>query len=559
LITILSPVNFLRGILNILDQKERVRLFVLIFFDVVISALDVIFLGLTLIVINFYIKNTGLPYTSWLPYSLTNQNSVLLISVFFILFGIKNLFAYLVSSSRFRFIYKVASRLSERNIRQYLKDDYIQFVTIDSSVHIRRISQQPIEFSHYILTNFQLIISQSLLVLFTICAILFYHASLFLLLFLLLMPAVILLGWLLKRQLKQVRKNIKKASEETLKHLHEALSGYIESNIYDKDDFFAERYYSSQQQLNQNICTQQTLQAMPSRLIEVFAIFGFFILIVISKWAVHSPSVDLFTIGVFLAAAYKIIPGLVAILNSAGQMKTYEFTLNDLLITESKPNPPVKPVDTIHSISVNNINFKYKDYPLLNGVGFDLLPGDFAGISAGSGRGKTTLINILLGLIEQEDGAVSINNKINTAEERQHYWSRISYIKQQPFFIHDSMLKNITLLESGHDATKLNEVISFCGLDTLLAQYPEGTDWIISENGKNLSGGQRQRMMLARALYHGFDLLILDEPFGEIDQLAENAILTQLQLLAQQGKMIIFITHNKPSLSFCNKIISWDE
>src|SRR5206468_1996943 len=114
-------------------------------------------------------------------------------------------------------------------------------------------------------------------------------------------------------------------------NLKEALTGYIESNIYNKDDFFTVRYYKHQQQLNQFICTQQTLQSLPSRLIEVFAIFGFFILIVLNKLSGNNPSVDLLTIGVFIAAAYKIIPGLVNILNSIGQIKTYEFTLHDLL------------------------------------------------------------------------------------------------------------------------------------------------------------------------------------------------------------------------------------
>jgi ABC-type transport system involved in cytochrome bd biosynthesis fused ATPase/permease subunit len=120
-------------------------------------------------------------------------------------------------------------------------------------------------------------------------------------------------------------------------------------------------------------------------------------------------------------------------------------------------------------------------------------------------------------------------------------------------------LRNITLAEDGHDAGKLNEVMDFCGLDAILDQYPEGWNGVITENGKNLSGGQRQRIMLARALYHGFDLLILDEPFGEMDQVSENAILEKLKLLANDGKMILFITHNKQSLSWCNKIVSFDE
>ncbi|MDB5144194.1 MAG: transporter ATP-binding protein [Mucilaginibacter sp.] len=551
--------QFLSGILNILDQKERVKLFLLIFLDVLISALDIAFLGLTILIINFYIKNSTLHYLSWLPHSLTNKDSILLITIFFILFGIKNWIAYLIASARFKFIYKVASRLSERNIRHYLKEDYIQFVNIDSSIHIRKISHQPLEFANYILTNFQQIISQSVLVLFTVSAILFYHATLFLLLLILLMPAVAFLAWLLKRKLKHVRLHIKKTNADTLKNLREALSGYIESNVYDKDDFFAERYYRQQLQLNQYICTQQTLQSLPSRLIEVFAILGFFILIIINKWSAHTPAIDLLTISIFIAAAYKIIPGLVNILNSAGQMKTYEFTLQDLLVNSNTTTKAGKQVEPIQAVSFEKICFKYNERPVLNGLSFDVTPGDFVGISANSGRGKTTLMHILLGFIEQEDGILSINHKIKTMGERQDYRSRISYIKQQPFFIHDTVWRNITLLGSGYDQAKLKKVIDFCGIDTLLDQYEEGGNLVITENGKNLSGGQRQRIMLARAMYHDFDLLILDEPFGEIDQLSENAILTKLQLLAQQGKMIIFITHNKAGLSFCNKIVSLDE
>ncbi|HEX3386520.1 MAG TPA: ABC transporter ATP-binding protein, partial [Mucilaginibacter sp.] len=451
-------------------------------------------------------------------------------------------------------------RLSRRNMYDYLRSGYMQYVNIDSSVHIRKISQQPIEFSTYILTNFQQIISQSVLVLFTVCAVLWYHASLFVLLFLLLMPAVSILGWILKRRLKVVRTNIKKTGEETLKTLHEALASYIESNIYDRNDFFAKRYYHQQERLNHNIRVQQTLQALPSRLIEIFAVLGFFILIVLNKLAGSNAPVDLLTIGVFLAAAYKIIPGVVKILNSAGQMRTYEFTIRDLQASDTiHEETPVPSITQIRSISIDKIYFGYNHKALLQGLSAEIQPGDFIGISSDSGKGKTTFINILLGFLSQEDGIISINNKITNSGDRKNYRNRISYIKQQPFFVHDTIARNITLTENDFDRNKLDEVIDFCDLDVIIDQHPEGLDRIITENGKNLSGGQRQRMMLARALYHGFDLLILDEPFGELDQLSENIILEKLQTLAAEGKMILFVTHNRQSLSYCNKLVSLNE
>jgi ABC-type multidrug transport system fused ATPase/permease subunit len=522
--------------------------------DLVIGILDIAFLGLMLLVINFYTK-TGASNTNSFLDHFFNKNSLLLISGFFFLFALKNLLGYFISRSENFFFYEVASRLSDRNIRQYLKAGYLEYINVDSSVQVRKISQQPIEFSTYILTNVQQIISQTGLILFTIVAILFYHPSLFLLLFTLLLPPVILLAWFVRRKLKNIRADTKTTSAKAIQHLQESLSGFTESNIYGKDDFFVSRYYAHQNKLNNNIATQQTLQGLPSRLIEVFAIFGFFILIAINKLSVNAPGIDLLNIGVFMAASYKIIPGIVKILNSSGQIKAYSFTLTDLLPLNKNAAVKAETTELITSIKFNKVDFKFKKQQILRNLSLEITSGDFAGMPGRSGLGKTTIINLLLGFLEQQSGAVLINNKAVNTIERQQYWPRISYIKQQAFFINDSILKNITLTDDDYDAEKLTRAISICGIDCMLNEYTDGINKQITENGKNISGGQRQRIVLARALYHDFDLLILDEPFSEMDAEAENAILTRLKPLTEQGKMVLFITHNTASLTYCNKII----
>jgi ABC-type multidrug transport system fused ATPase/permease subunit len=530
-----------------------------ILLDLVIGMLDIAFLGLLLLVINFYTTNNN-SKNSFLLQSLSNKNSLLVICVFFMLFSLKNWVGYRISKSQNIFFYSVASRLSKRNIAHYLNDDYTKFVNIDSSVLIRKISQQPNEFSNYILTNIQQVISQSILIFFTVVGIFFYHPKSFISLFLLLVPPVILLAFFMKKKLKHVRENIKITSQKSIQHLQESLSGYVESNIYQKNNFFIDRFYHYKHQVDENIATQQTLQMLPARLIEVFAVLGFFILIVIHKLSANAPAIDLLTIGIFMAASYKIIPGIIKILNSTGQIKTYMFTLNDLSLPENKATTATanQTVSNINSLRFENVYFNYGDHTILNGFSFQLKPGDFAGISAPSGKGKTTIINLLLGFLAPDYGDIFLNNKKTDNSGRQQYWNRISYVKQQAFFIHDSILKNIILSDDNYKRDKLEEVLSFCGIDKLLDKYPDGIEKIIKENGKNISGGQRQRIMLARALYHDFDLLILDEPFGEMDDFSEETILVQLQQLARQGKMILFITHNKSSLSFCNKIFSLD-
>ena len=548
--------QFTLNILHILNRRERVTIIRLILLDLLIGALDIAFLAGILLVINYYTSNKASNSSFLFPIK-GGKNSLLVIGIFFLLFAFKNLLGYFISASGNSFFYEVASRLSRLNILHYLKDDYIKFINANSSVHVRKISQQPIEFSNYILINIQQIITQSALIFFTVVAILLYHPVLFLLLFLLLSPPVVLLAWFIKQQLSNVRATVKVTSEKTIQHLQESLSGYIESNIYNKNTFFIDRYHGFQKKLNKNISTQQNLQVLPSRLIEVFAIFGLFILIVISKILTRSNAIDLPAIGVFMAASYKIIPGIIKILNSTGQIKTYRFTVDGLLEsnlknTESNPHVTIP----INSLEFNSVWFKYKQDELLNGLSFSIIPGDFAGISGSSGRGKTTLINLLLGFLVQESGLIRINYQATNNCERHQYWPKIAYVKQQPFFINDTICKNITLTDEDHNTEKLVEVLLFCGITEMLDQYPEGINKQVSENGKNISGGQRQRIMLARALYHEFDLLILDEPFSEMDEAAEKILLEKLVGLAQKGKMILFITHNKNSLAYCNKIIS---
>jgi ABC-type bacteriocin/lantibiotic exporter with double-glycine peptidase domain len=549
--------QILKSILLILTRPEKARLIRLIIADIVIALLDVTFLALLLLLVNFYTQQGAANNYRFLPASLANNKSLWLIGMFLVLFAIKNCIGFFAQNAQHHFFYQVASRLSERNIRNYLDAGFDEFTHIDSSIHTRRISQQPIEFSHYILTNFQQIISQAVLILFTIGAIMLYHPTLFVLLFVLLLPPVAVLGWFIKSKLKSIRGQIKTVSEKTLQHLNESLSGYVESNIYQKNDFFSRRFFSYQQQLNQNIASQQTWQNLPSRLMEVFAVLGFFILIAINRLTGDAPVVSILTIGIFVAAAYKIIPGIVKILNGSGQMKTYEFILADLVIEQNNKPLANEVIDEqINSLRFESVSFSYADRHVLHELCFEIASGDIMGISGNSGRGKTTIINLLTGFLEHDEGTIYINDKSAAAAMCRLYRKNISLVKQQPFFIYDTILKNIILDDVAPDEQKLAEILDFCGLSKLIAGYPEGMGKIITENGKNISGGQRQRIMLARALYHEHDLLILDEPFSEMDADAENELLMKLQQLARRGKMIILVTHNKASLAICNKVIS---
>ena len=177
------------------------------------------------------------------------------------------------------------------------------------------------------------------------------------------------------------------------------------------------------------------------------------------------------------------------------------------------------------------------------------------GIRGVSGIGKTTIINLLLGFLSPDAGKIYFNNQITDANNIKQFWPGISYLKQQHFFIHASVAENITLEEAGYSEEILQRVLALTGVDKIVQLLPNGIRDMVTENGKNFSGGQRQRLLLARALYRDFDLLILDEPFSELDEAAEIELLKQLQTIAANGKIILLITHSAEAFTFCNKLI----
>ena len=545
----------------VLTAKEKKKFGFLILLDIFISIIDIISLAILLWIIQFYIQPGTSKNIPILSQWLISRDSVWLIAVFFMLFGLKNMAGYLIAKAHYRFNSGVAVRISRNNLLHYQHAGFDEFVTVDSSKHIRKICFQPFEFCQYILSGIQQIITQSCLISIAVLAILLFNARLFLLILVILLPPVVIVFYLVKKRMASARKSIQINNERSYQYVLDALKGWVESNIYGRHDFFLNRFINSREKFAISLFDSIAIQSMPGRIIEIFAILGLFILIAIAKWSGNVDTVPLLTIGAFMAAAYKIIPGIVKITNISGLMRAYEFSTGDLVqsntaISTAKGELPIV---GIQSVRLKEISFSYADQQVLNGFNLNVQQHDFIGISGASGKGKTTILNILLGFLEPAKGRVFINDVALKQESLRAYWPSISYVRQQAFFIHDTLLRNITLEEHPHNQTYLQNAIRVSGLEGLVAQSPDGLDQMIMENGKNISGGQQQRIAIARALYNNADLILLDEPFNELDEESEISLLEHFRELAQKGKLIILITHNKKSLLYCTKVISLDE
>ena len=554
-------IRYIRSIARKLDKREKTRLILLTISDAVVNIVDIAFLGGLVLLINAY-TDPGYIHRIPLRWQLFIHRQPLLPALAFLgLYAAKNALGYLLFGMQFRFMYGVAGRISNTQLQRYLQSGYSSYVLTDSSVHFNRISNQPIEFAQHVVRSLQQVLSQGLLIIVTIAGLLIYSPKLFLLLLALLLPISLLIARLMRRQLQAVRLHSKTAWENTCRHLNEALSGYVESNIYNKSSFFTTRFAREQQRLFRYFTRQQSVQGLPSRAIEVLAVGGLVVLILFNQLLTGTASTPVVTIGAFMAAAYKIIPGIVNILNNIGMIKTHAYTVSNLPDVEPEVFQPgevtwSRGTHQILSVRFDGVYFGYAGgEPLLSDFNLHAEGGDCIAISGVSGRGKTTLVHLLLGFISPEKGEIHINYMRTSARERKQYWPSIAYVQQRPFLFNDTILRNITLEEEPSDRARLRMAVKAAGLT---GPGPLGLHRVIRENGKNLSGGQRQRIAFARALYKDFDLLILDEPFSELDEASENRLLGHLNKLASEGKTILLITHHKTNFHFCNKIVSLD-
>jgi ABC-type multidrug transport system fused ATPase/permease subunit len=535
-------------VLGVLTKKERKTFWLQCAGDVMVCLCDIVFLAL-LVVILASVSGGNTILRTYLPIGAWNEKPLLLLGIFLLAYAVKNFLAWLLLKKQFEYYYTVAGRLSAENLESYLHSDYHDFVNTDSSVYKRKIAQQPVEFAHYVLRAVQTTISQSVLLLITIAALIIYDALLFTWLITALLPPLALVLCITRMKETSITNDIKTFSERSLQYLNEALNGFVENKVYAKTNFFRNRYSKYQDKLNHVLAGRQVLQGSSSRIMEVFVLLGMFVLLL----AVNNGLlfISAFTAGAFIGAAWKLLPGCIKIIHNLGQLKAYSFTIDSVKLPSlSNADNRNSESGSIRRITFNEVGFSYGEKQLFYDLQFTLNAGDLAGMKGYSGKGKTTLVNMILGFVRPTSGTILINDK---PHDPTVWLERISYVKQQPFILNDSAEKNITLSDENIDEDKFDLAYRKARL------YLHPSVSLIKEHGKNISGGQRQRVALARALYKDFDLLILDEAFSEIDQEGEFELLMELKELAAAGKMIILITHNCQALSWCNKIISLDE
>ena len=475
----------------------------------------------------------------------------------------KALFLTYISHKEVNFIAKIRIEISESLYAKYLQKPYQYFLNNNSAHLIRNINDITVFLS--LLKSLLMLVSESVILL-GVCALLIIYepqASI------LTMLILAILGFSFQ---KTIQKKTKKWGNERrradafrLMNMKEGFGAIKDIKILGRENFFIQNFSDSNMVSARTQQKQDFFVSLPRFWLEFIAIIGFSSL---TLFLIDENGVALIsTLGLFAVATFRLLPSVTRLMNSFqnvqysavvldsmfeelnNQQSNYDFKKNKLDIQEK--------IKFHQKIELKNICFKYNETNkyILNDINFVVNKGSSVGIMGSSGVGKTTLINIILGLLTPNKGGFLVDGNIIKSSLIQDWQKNIGYVPQSIFLTDDTLRKNIAFGLPDHfmNDEKIKKSIKGARLENFIKSIDQGLDTKVGELGTRLSGGQIQRIGIARALYNDPDVIILDEFTSSLDSNTENEIIEEINRFKEQ-KTIIMISHKHSTLAKCDNI-----
>ena len=354
-------------------------------------------------------------------------------------------------------------------------------------------------------------------------------------------------------------------------NVYQGIHAIKETKVLGKEDFFMRAFNDLNYSTIKNDSSRLLLNILPSYVTEVVIIISTVVICIsVLSDPNNSSANSLASLGVLAAIAFRIAPIMNRTLGSLQGMNQNTYSINtmfseldklDRLITSKKATSPTG-LNFCSNIQLKDVSLQYPGANKLavDKLNFTINKGEFVGIVGPSGAGKTTIVDILLGLLEPTSGAILIDGVRLDVNTLRSWQDKLSFVPQSIYLSNDTLKSNIAFGVDGDnvDKNRINDVISKAHLNDLVLSKEKGKMFKVGENGKNLSGGQKQRIAIARALYLDKEILLLDEATSALDLKTEFEITKVLREQAGE-KTVIAVAHRLSTVFDADKIIFMED
>ena len=570
--------SFLK-IFSILTKKQMRICYVLIFLMLVIAVFEAFGIGL------LYPLITIIGDTDWLEhhnkareifsfFRIDNHRKLVFVaSLSLLIFYIfKNILFLLQGKIQINFSLNNQRYYSKRLYSYYMSKPYLYHLDTNISIISRNISiGGTTVFSEILISTLQIITN--------IITVIVIWVFICFIDWLIAIGVAFVMGPIVFAQLNYFRKKITKSGDiqnecnaKNGKWINQGFYSIKETKVMQREQYFINEFDNSYSEFVDSRKDFLFVQRFPRTIIELVTIGGILLLIAVKMLISSDTSSLIPTLGVLALAAVRLMPSLnqmIAMFNSIKfQLPLFNEMYDDLMVVRNNKDleerKALSKVDSTmkfdNEISVKNLTFAYpsKEADVLSDVSFTIPKGKFVGIVGPSGAGKTTFVDILLGLLPPKSGTITVDG--NDIYKNISGWlDNIAYVPQSIYLIDGSIKDNIAfgIAPEDVDDSRIQEVLKMAELYDFVQTLPEKENTNAGDRGAKLSGGQKQRIGIARALYHKPNVLILDEATSALDNETEKQITDTI--LKLKGKItIIAIAHRLSTLENCDFKIKFD-
>lgn len=570
-----------KNFFQVLNKNQKRFFFVILLLILLNAVLETIGIAAIIPLINLIIREDfvdNFPYLSnillnisqiFLPESTYSNNSIKINFViagafcFAMIFLIKTLFYIFLSYVQTNYTNDLTHSISVKLYKGYMNLDYI-FHTIRNSTNLKQNILEETGTFTGVFNSLLIVITESIILLFISIFLISYNfkLSIIIVIFLSIVSLVILKTTRSKLTIWGTQRL--HYMEERFKLLQEGVDSIKEIYILQKPIYFLNNFSKSLKNYLISTRNYTVILNATRPIFELVGVISLIILLLVLVLQGDSIPYLLATLGLFLAASFRLLPSLNKIIQQVQNIKFNLASIDRILGEFRIINENYKLVKSTANIKFekeiifNNVSFTYpnKKEPALDNVSFIIKKGSKVGIKGSSGSGKSTLINLILTLTKATKGQIKIDN-FNLEQNNLDWLKTIGYVPQDINLIDDTIEKNIAFglpLEQ-IDKNKLKNAIISSQLSNFIDNLKDGIKTRVGEKGQMISGGQKQRIGIARALYNDPSIIILDESTSSLDLKTEKLIMDIIYNL-ERHKTIIIVSHRESALDRCDKIIS---